>query len=71
MSSPEHEKRVAALEKELAQLKRKIEATEPAEPWCERIANTFENDPVYEKATKLGRQYRESLTPGKSSRKGN
>ncbi len=59
------EKRVAALEEELAALRRKIEAAGTAEPWWERIAGTFEHDPVYEQAMKLGRKYRESLRPTK------
>jgi hypothetical protein len=59
------EKRVAALEKELAAIRRQIEAARSAKPWWERIAGTFEHDPVYEEAMKLGRKYRESLKPGK------
>ncbi len=63
MSSSAHEKRVAALEAELARLRRKIETGESARPWWERIAGTFEKDPVYEKAMKMGREYRKSLKP--------
>jgi hypothetical protein len=61
------EKRVAALEEELATLRRKIEAAGDVKPWWERIAGTFEHDPVYEEAMKLGRKYRESLRPKKQS----
>jgi hypothetical protein len=50
------EKRVAALEEELAALRRKIEAAGATEPWWERIAGTFEHDPIYEEAMKLGRK---------------
>ncbi len=63
MSSSALEKRVAALEEELARLRRKIETAETARPWWESIAGTFEKDPVYEQAMKMGRAYRKSLNP--------
>lgn len=70
MQSAEIEKRVAVLEEELASLRRKVEGSEPLQSWWERIAGTFKNDPVYEQAMKLGREYRQSLKPAtKSSRK--
>ncbi|MBN2577382.1 MAG: hypothetical protein JXB10_00130 [Pirellulales bacterium] len=69
MSSIKLEKRVAALEEELARLKSKVETAETAKPWWERIAGTFEKDPIYEKAMKLGRKYRHSLDPRNSARK--
>jgi hypothetical protein len=69
MSPKALEKRVAALEEELAQLKTKVEKAKPEKPWWERIAGTFETDPVYEKAMKLGRDYRQSLESQKPSRK--
>ena len=49
------------MEEELARLKSKMEGIDPSKPWWERIAGTFEDDPVYEKAMKLGREYRRSL----------
>ncbi len=67
MVSSSLEKRVAALEEELAALRRKIEAAGAAKPWWEHIAGTFEHDPIYERAMKLGRKYRESLRPAKRS----
>ena len=63
MSSSALEKRVAVLEEELARLRRKIETAEITRPWWERIAGTFEKDPVYEQAMKMGRDYRKSLSP--------
>lgn len=67
MGPTQLEKRVRALEEEMATLKSKIEGTDALQPWWERIAGTFQDDPVYEKAMKLGRQYRRSLgrRPGK------
>ena len=59
------EKRIAVLEDELAKLKTRIEGTEP---WWERIAGTFENDPIYQKAMRLGRQYRRAQRPRASKK---
>lgn len=69
MSAGNIEKRVAALEDEVSQLKKLLKKEE--KPWWERISGLFANDPYYEKAMKLGRAYRESLRPKprKSKRK--
>ncbi len=69
MTSARLEKRVAALEAELARLKKKVEGSGGAEPWWERIAGTFRGDPVYRQAMKLGRQYRRSTNPSAKRRK--
>ena len=64
------EQRVAALEVEVARLKQQIEAlTKPSGPWWQEICGSFENDPIYEEAMRLGREYRESLRP-KATRRG-
>jgi hypothetical protein len=63
MASARLEQRVAALETEVARLKRKLEAQETIRPWWEQIAGTFENDPLYERAMRLGQHYRQSLRP--------
>jgi ActR/RegA family two-component response regulator len=70
MESAQIEKRIAALEEELAKLRSKVEGTTAVKPWWERIAGTFHDDPVYEEAMKLGRHYRRSLnrSPGKRKR---
>ncbi len=62
-------KRVANLEVEVANLKARLDAIEKAPKWWERIVGTFENDPHYEKAMRLGRQYRESQRPKRKRRK--
>lgn len=67
MASGRFEERLSALEKELAQLKAIVEGMVDERPWWERIAGTFQNDPVYEKAMKLGRKYRRSLRRSASS----
>ncbi len=66
------EKRVAAMEQEIALLKAHI-ATSPKKPWWEEISGTFANDPAYKEASRLGKQYRESLRPKpvKGAKRGN
>ena len=63
------EQRVAALEAEVIRLKSKIEAMQTTTPWWEQIAGTFQNDLMYEEAMRLGRHYRQSLRPRKSTQK--
>jgi hypothetical protein len=57
------EARVALLEAEVARLKNKVESDLPSRPWWEKIAGTFADNPAYDEAMKLGREYRESLRP--------
>ena len=60
------EEQVRVLANELAQVKRQLaqaNATEPDLSWWEKRWGIFDNDPDYEKAMELGRQYRESLRP--------
>jgi len=59
------ERRVAALEADLTKLKTQIEAMHTTQPWWEQIAGTFQHDPMYEEAMRLGQQYRQSLRPRK------
>jgi hypothetical protein len=63
-STPTLEQRVEQLEKELAQLKQQIKPTPQAEqPWWEKIVGVFADDPDFEAAIELGREYRQSLKP--------
>jgi hypothetical protein len=65
------ETRLSALEREMAQIKRLLQSKPgSAEPWWERIAGVFEDDPVFEQAMKLGRQYRQSLRPRSGANRG-
>jgi hypothetical protein len=62
--TPQIEERVAALEAEIAQLKKHLgQGTLPQRQWWKEIAGSFANDPVFQKAMKLGEQYRRSLRP--------
>ncbi len=58
------EKRVAALEAEVERLKQEREKKAPSvTPWWEKIIGTFANDPLYDEAMRLGREYREAQRP--------
>ena len=67
MPATKLEKRITALEEELSTLKTRMDAIDTTVPRWERIAGTFQDDPVYAKAMKLGREYRHSLRPADSS----
>jgi hypothetical protein len=62
MSNTELEARLIALETEVARLKAQRQ-TSVETPWWEEILGSFANDPAYDEAMQLGRQYRESLRP--------
>ena len=66
MPAKNHEQRIAELEQEMVKLKNRLSALSGSEPWWERIAGTFEKDPIYEKAMKLGRRYRQQQRPNAS-----
>lgn len=70
MAEAKLEQRMAELEKEVASLRKKVNELSGSEPWWERIAGTFQDDPIYEKAMKLGRQYRRAQKPNGSSMMG-
>jgi hypothetical protein len=61
MSETKIEKRLAALEMEVADLRKKIAPVEKTtKPWWEINAGEFADDPMFEEAMELGRQYRKS-----------
>jgi hypothetical protein len=67
MANGSLEERVAALEVEVAELKQAI--VPQSKPWWQDWAGAFRGDPHFERAMKLGRQYRESLKPKKPRRR--
>src|SRR5882724_7129428 len=63
------EARVAALETQVKELQLKLaSATTDSQPWWQEIYGSFANDPMYEEAMRLGREYRESLRPKPAKR---
>jgi hypothetical protein len=62
MSNTEIEARLIALETEVALLKAQ-QQTSVETPWWEEILGSFADDPAYNEAMQLDRQYRESLRP--------
>lgn len=63
--SEQLESRVALLEAEVAHLKSSLEGglspSIDSQPWWKKITGTFANDPMYDEAMQLGREYRDSL----------
>ena len=61
MSSLQIEERLSKLEAEVAQLKHALlnEAT-PTKTWWEEITGVFADDPAFEQAMEIGREYRQS-----------
>jgi hypothetical protein len=55
------EQRLADLEAEVARLKVKVDQPGVTKPWWEEIVGTFADNPDYEEAMRLGREYRRSL----------
>jgi hypothetical protein len=58
VSGTDVRKRLAELERQVAAIRKELEELTASQPWWEHIAGTFRNDPVYERAMKLGRKYR-------------
>jgi hypothetical protein len=64
------EKRLAALETEVAKLKEHNGAkASDNRPWWHKIYGIFEGDPHFLEAVELGRKYRESFRPKPIKRK--
>jgi hypothetical protein len=60
------EERVALLEAEVTRLKNKVDQNMPVK-WWEQIAGTFADNPAYDEAMQLGREYRDSLRPASAA----
>ena len=58
------EQRMKALEEEVAQIKARLERRgKTSVDWLDKIWGSFANDPIYDEAMRLGREYRESFRP--------
>ncbi len=57
--SQQLEARIAILERELVQMKQMLaESFRRKEPWWLKIVGTFENDPTFDEAFRLGQAWR-------------
>jgi hypothetical protein len=55
------EVRVETLEKDLAQIKQVLASSiAKQEPWWLKVVGTFENDPTFDEAVRLGQEWRKS-----------
>lgn len=53
------EARVETLEKELAKVKQTLaKSLNRKEPWWLKVAGSFENDPTFDEAVRLGQEWR-------------
>jgi len=69
MAASEIELRVAALEAKVEELQRSLKVVAPdTRPWWEHVVGAFADDPAFEEAMRLGREYRESLRPKRATR---
>ena len=69
MTLSELTKRVDELEKQLAEVQKKMANSSAAQPWWMTGAGRFKNDPVFDEIVRLGREYRESLHPDRKKKK--
>jgi hypothetical protein len=60
---PQLEARIATLESELAQMKQLLSSfhqPETLSPWWIKVAGSFEHDPTFDEAVRLGQEWRKS-----------
>ncbi len=62
MATGKLEERVASLEAEIAQLKRQTATMSTDLPWWNRIQGRFRDDPAYDEAMNLGKEYRNATS---------
>ena len=63
MTLAELAKRVEELEKQLSEMRKKVEHLPDRTPWWMTGTGRFANDPVFDEIVRLGREYREALHP--------
>jgi len=54
------EQRVAVLERDLAELKRRVASSESGKNWIEAMTGSMKDYPEFEEILRLGREYRRS-----------
>ena len=62
MSAIAIEERLSALEAEISELKTRLPKTAICEPqpWWEQISGIFKDDPMFDEAMRLGKEWRDS-----------
>jgi hypothetical protein len=64
MTKAQLERQVHVLEEQVARLKAELEEVRgPQVPWWQKITGSFANDPAFDEAMRLGREWRESFRP--------
>jgi len=64
------EDRLAALEQDVAALKARLEGKpRTTKEWLDQVSGKFANDPMYDEAMRLGREWRESQRPKPGARR--
>ena len=64
MAARSVEKRLKDLETLVSQLQQRLDALHQVkDPWLETVCGAFANDPAFEEAMRLGREWRESHRP--------
>ena len=62
MNATNLEQRIAALEREMREVKSVLKTVNATQaPWWERLAGTFKDDPLFDEIVEAGRAYRRSL----------
>jgi hypothetical protein len=70
MTMAEITERLRALEQAVEELKSQVQRSARVDRrWWTEDAGRFADDPVFEEIVRLGREYRESLKPGRRKRK--
>jgi len=68
MTNAQIQQQLHSLRREIDDLRARIERPAPAEDWNSNVG-IFANDPLFEKAVRYGKQYRESLRPKPNKRR--
>jgi hypothetical protein len=63
MTSADVERRLTALESEVAALRKQLAELRQPEKWWQTISGTFKGDPAFLEAMRLGREYRDADRP--------
>ena len=57
------EQRLAAVERAVAEIQRRMAASRPAANWLEQITGSFKDEPAFEEVVRLGRAFRDADRP--------